>query len=79
MMRYPQSSKNSITGKRKIRYNQEFIERLSFLDKYLNQSIIGKDYKEEADLITEEEFENEPIEEQIVFLEEAPQNEVNGK
>ena len=46
MMRYPQSSKNSITGKRKIRYCQEFVDRLSFLDTYLNATIVGKDLLE---------------------------------
>lgn len=78
LMAYPNSSKNSITGKRKIRYNQEFVDRLSFLDKYLNESIVGKDFKEEIYLPTEEEFEVEKIEEQIIFLNEA-ENESNGE
>lgn len=38
LMRYPQSSKNSITQKRKIRYSPKFVDKMKFLDKYLEYS-----------------------------------------
>lgn len=38
LMRYPTSSRNSITQKRKIRYSPAFVEKMKFLDKYLEHS-----------------------------------------
>lgn len=38
LMRYPQSSKNHITQKRRVRYSQKFIDKMSFLDPYLEYS-----------------------------------------
>ncbi len=38
LMRYPQSSKNAVTQKRKIKYSQKFVDKLSFLDTFLEHA-----------------------------------------
>lgn len=78
LMRYPLSSKNAFTGKRKIRYNQEFIDRLSFLDNYLNASIIAKDDIDDA-VMQEIHIKEEMTDKQMYILQEISQDEINGK
>ena len=70
MMKYPLSSKNFITGKRKIKYSHEFVERLSFLDKYLKEDIMKKEMKDEMhdEVIS---FKEESDDLQEIFLEET--------
>lgn len=40
LMRYPQSSKNHITQKRRVKYSQKFIDKMSFLDRFLEYSTL---------------------------------------